>query len=299
MAKSKIKFDRWAAHEESTWSLQLFAKYDDELGVIHTAHLGALRYTYNRLGAQEAAWTDSAVVALNSSDRFLDHFSDLQHWSREYCMFDNWVNLNAVMTIAANLETYLAAVVQLAIESNPGVLLGESKSVDGSLLLKKGSSRVDIKPHIVACTKGTWSSRLEAMAKLFGPLPTSVERFHADLEAIRQTRNRIGHAFGRDIDASRDHGLRQIQKIETIGRERLFKLKAKAAKFAKIIDDHLLINHIGEYEAVRYFSRKLPELIYVRNLSRAEALKKSIGQIGAIPRGKVYCEGMIEYWDNL
>ena len=300
MARSTVEFRRWQAHEPSTWSLQVFNRYDNELGILRTAHIGALEHTYRSLKASGAKWTDNAKIALGSQDRFFDFFKNLRHWSDNYNLFDNWVNLSTVLTVASNLETYMAAVVALAIESDPGVIIGKTRVVDGASLLKGANSKLDVKSQVMSCTRGEWSSRLGAMERLFGPLPSAVPNSQADLEVMQQIRNRFGHAFGRDIDAARDHGLREFIPMETVVRDRAGRIKDAVSRMVKELDKHLLDNHIGDFEPVRFYARHqlAKEHTFPFDL-RAAALKKSIGKIGAVPRGKLYRRGLIFYWDSL
>ncbi|MFD2262725.1 hypothetical protein ACFSM5_07480 [Lacibacterium aquatile] len=300
MVRSTTNFNRWVAHEPSTWSLQIFNRYDSELGIMGTAHQGALEYTYRMLGANGAKWSDNARSAMGVSNQFFNYFKDLKHWSDTYHQFDNWINLSTVLTVASNLETYLAAVVVLAIESDPGVVVGAPKAVDGGTLLKNRSSRIDYQTYVMACTRGDWNSRLAALQRLFSPLPPVIFSRLSDLEAMRQIRNRFGHAFGRDIDAAREHGLREVIPIERVSHERAIRLKATAGRVARELDRHLLANHIGDFEPVRFYARhQWPKEKSVAVGQRAADLKKAVGGTGAVPRGKTYCAGLISYWDTL
>ena len=300
MATSATEFERWQAHEPTTWSLQVFNRYDDELGVLRTAHLGAFEHVYRTLSSDGAKWTDSPKLRLGSTDPFFDYFKDLKQWSNSYNLFDNWMNLSAVLTIASNLETYIAAVVTLALESDPGVIIGRSRALDGAALIKHRSSRIDLKSQVMACTRGDWAARLNALTNLFGPLPAGVLTIVGDLEDLRQIRHRAGHAFGRDIEAAREHGLRQFIPMEKVSRQRANRLKATAGRMARDLDRHLLRHHIGDFEPLRFYARhQLSKETSTSLLQRARALKKAVGGIGAVPRGKKYCAGLINYWDAI
>lgn len=300
MAKSTVKFQRWIPHESSSWSLQIYRRYDDELGALLTAHGGAFASVYRSLGSAGAKWSDDPAVALGVADPFLTHFKDLRQWSNAFNHFDNWVSLSTVLTVASNLETYVASVVQLALESNPGALISAPTSVDGATLIKRGVAPFDVGPHVIACTRGTWPTRLSAFQKLFGPLPQAVLARSEQLERIRNIRNRFGHAFGRDIEQSRDHGKREIRPIEKLDRRASNDLKAVAAATARDIDKFLLHNHVGDFEALRFYgSHVVPQERSRLPEARAETLKKSIGGLGANSRGKTYCQSLIAYWDSL
>jgi hypothetical protein len=299
IAKSTKLFNRWAAHDETTWCYQIYLQYDDQLGRINTAHTNAMMYTYANIGKQDVKWEDGAAHVLETGDKFLDSFTDLRHWSDSYNQFDNWVNLNVVLTSAANLETYLASVVDLAIKSNPGVLFRSPRAIDGGFLLKRGTANVDTESSVTACTKNYWSARLAALRRLFGDLPDIITKHHGDLEELRVVRNRVGHAFGRDIDAARDHGARAFHPMETMKREHAHRLGRICQTVARELDRHLLSNYIGDFEIIRFLALHHEDVSNLPLGERAKALKTAVGRIGAQPRGKLYCRGLIEYWDAL
>ena len=69
---------------------------------------------------------------------------------------------------------------------------------------------------------------------------------------------------------------------------------------ARDLDRHLLANHIGDFEPVRFYARhQWPKEITSIPGQRAADLKKAIGGIGAVPRGKKYCAGLVAFWDAL
>lgn len=302
MAKSNRTFDRWQAHDQSTWAFQVYRKYNRELYRIIEAHRASNFYTYRQLKQSGTKLSDHISNAFAGCPTKIDNFVTVKDWSDGFNAFDNWVNLSNVTTIASNLETYLASIVSLAILSDPSVLIGApSKSIDGAYVLKHGTGpRTNIDEHVVACTKGDWSSRLAAMERLFGRVPHSMREKHRDLEAIRNIRNRFGHAFGRDIDASRQHGQIEIAAMEKVTRNAVARLGTSAWRFAHSTDNFLLGRHIGDFEAVSYYAQLYPsQLSSVPPGQRAMNFKKAIGQFGAGLRGKVYCKGLVDYWEAL
>ena len=63
-------------------------------------------------------------------------FPTLRDWATAYDQLQVWTRLNVVISLASILETFIDSVCGLAIESNPGVLINASKSLDGVSLLK-------------------------------------------------------------------------------------------------------------------------------------------------------------------
>ncbi len=116
--------------------------------------------------------------------------------------------------MASNLETYMAAVIAVALESDPGLLLGASRSVDGISLLKHGAPPLKLAERIEGCTRGDWSSRVSHYRRLFSKVPAIMTDKLSDLETIRRLRNRLSHAFGRDIAQARRHGVKTMLPME-------------------------------------------------------------------------------------
>jgi hypothetical protein len=265
------------------------------------AHAGSQFLAYRHLKNTGAQFTDDASAHFAECNQNMDGFHTVKDWSNWYHQLDNWLNLSAVTTLSSNLETYVASVVGLALDSDPGVLLGMPKAVDGAHLRKyavKRSPQADI--QIESCTKGDWSSRLSSLDRIFGNLPSNIRQFHSGLEEIRGIRNRFGHAVGRDIDASRIHGNIEVAPMESVSRARVNRLGAATWGFARELDRHLLSRHIGDFEAVNYYAELFPsQLTHVPLGQRAVNLKKSIGKFGAGLRGKLYCNGLVTYWESL
>jgi hypothetical protein len=300
MAKSDRKFSRWLPHDRSTWSMRVFHKYDDEISLIWEANVIANAFVYSRLKVDGAEWADSPTKHFTAETVHLNRYCSLTDWSDSLNLFNNWVNLNVILTAVSNLETYLASVIAMALESDPGVVLGVSKAIDGASVLKhKREGIFDAKEQIEACTRGDWSSRLDAFQKLFGKCPDDFRSNHSALEELRSIRNRIGHAFGRDIDAARLHGVLETLPMERVSREHALKLRRHVWAAARSVDKFLLANHIGDFEAVRFYHHLYPSLHkHVSTGQRAVYLKKEIGKSGPT-RGKVYCKGLVEYWESL
>lgn len=298
MIASVATFHRWQNFEQTTWSFQVFSKYDDQLGMMLTANNNAAKYCYSAMGKAGCSWSDSAERVLATGDRFLTAFEDLKHWSNTYNDFQNWMRLNAVLATAANLETYIAGAIDTALQSDPGTLFGASKGFDGAKLLKTNVKGLDRKPHIISCTRGDWPSRISAMERIFGQLPLAAKSEISNLEKIRHVRNNVGHAFGREISHAQYHGLRKIHAMERITESTAFGATSTCRRFAKALDNHLLLNHIGDFEVVRFFHTHHQDDAGAKMGERIASLKKAIGKL-AQPRGKTYLKDLISYWDQL
>jgi hypothetical protein len=156
----------------------MFTKYDLELEKIHQAHISTSKKIYSSLRSVTADWDDSVSKHLIfDPPKKAEIFTNLKDWSDSYNSFDNWVNLNYIMAANSNLETYISVIVQLALESDPGLIFGASKLFDGVRLLKYPPRRkFSFVAEIESCTIGDWNSRANSFEKLFGKAPEKNSR---------------------------------------------------------------------------------------------------------------------------
>ena len=122
----------------------------------------------------------------------------------------------------------------------------------------------------------------------------------SELDKMRNMRNNIAHAFGREIEASRQNGNINTLPIERLSRERLLKFQSIVWKATKSIDAHLQNFHIGEYQALIFYHELYPTLNHnVHQSMRAVELKKKIGQFGIESQGKDFCKGLVAYYESI
>jgi hypothetical protein len=210
------------------------------------------------------------------------------------------------MAISSNLETYLSKVIQLALESDLGILFGVSKRIDGIEILKhKGSTVLNFEDKVISCVKGEWNSRTNSFTKIFGSAPLILTNNMSDMEKIRKLRNNVGHAFGREIEESTRHDLINATKSITLSREQTIKYMKLIYGVAKHIDTQLLNNHIGEYQVVHFYHTIKDKLSSGDPFPKRElgnhvaVLKKQIGRFGVHPISKKFCKDLIDYYDAL
>ena len=280
----------------------MFTQYSLEHGKQVQAHEAALRRAYRTLATEGSEWEDKIDTHFQfDPPKKAAIFSDLRDWSNSYNAFGNWVNLNSVLFASSNLETYLATVIRLAIQSDPGLTIGKSRLIDGTYLLRHpGSSPRDFEPLIAHCTMGDWQSRVSGLKYLFGTVPPEVTDSLNFLEEIRTLRNSIAHAIGRDIEDSRVHGVKQILPIARLTRRRTNLLHTKIQLVAKAIDRQLLANNIGEFQVIHFYHRLYPTLrTDIHPSERAMSLKNEVGKFGAMSPSKEFCKELVAYYEAL
>lgn len=304
MAKKNrnIKFDRWKPRSKTSWAFRVYKKHTEELLKMYVTFDNAHRYTYKNLKANKSEWEDQPKKHFKYKNNLeYRHFKDLKDWSKSFNELENWNNLNALIAIASNLETYMATIIPLALESDTGILFGTPKRIDGIEIIKHGSSRhYSITDIEIGCTKGTWESRLNSYKKAFGYVPEYLIENISLLEKIRKIRNDVAHAFGRDIEASRKNNELTKLPIAKLTREKFLKLEEVTWKSAVEIDKHLNANHIGEFEAILFYHKMYPSLNKkIHSNERAQLFKKKLGQFGDAPPSKEFCKDLVIYYEKL
>jgi len=301
-----MSFERWKSRETSTWAFQVFQKYNKELSRMYISHIASREFVYRNLG-KTATMADPIEKHFNFKDETQEHtFDNVESWSNSYNDFDNWVNLNSIMAVSSNLETYMSTVIKLALESDVGTLFGTSRRIDGIEIIKHGGSQpFNFDDKLMSCTKGEWGSRINAYEKIFRSAPGILTDNVSALEKLRKLRNNVGHAFGRDIEGSRNHDVIDISEIKKLKREKALEYQKLIFGISKAIDKQLLANHIGEYQTIYFYHNLRPTLnqddqVYERKLGNHVAeLKKGIGRFGAAKVGKKFCKELITYYEEL
>lgn len=299
MSKSAIEFNRWISIRDNSWPFQVFRKHTQELNALMWANEPATKYVYKKLKEDGAKMDDKASLHFNFAVQDgREVYDDLEDWSNSFNLFQNWTNLNGLMAITSNFETYIATIVSLAIESDPGILYKSPKSIDGVSLLKKGAGKFPFEDDIlVSFTKGDWNSRNSAFLKYFDHVPLSISENISELEKIRKLRNKVAHSFGRDIERSRNKEVKDILPMERLTTSKFIKIRKLIWQCVTNIDEYLLTNHIGEYQAIKYYHSIAHELKGTPG-NKAMVFKKKIGALGDLS-GKIFCQGLVKYYDEI
>ena len=296
--RSKIEFNRWKHIQRHTWPFQLYKQYNEELSNFIWAEYASHKYVYKHLGKEVVDASEDCKKYFS----FPPHVWNLitvRDWSKAFNEGQNFLYLNCVMALNSNFETFLSAIISLAIESNPGVLLNASKTIDGTILLKRQLLNKQIyEEKLNACLKGTWSKRKSEIKSLFGSYPEELDRYETTLEAIRKLRNRIGHAFGRDIEKTRDFSSLQKLPLERVSLQKLKKWLNVTFEVASALDSFLLDDSIGEYQAILAYHNNKQKWANKVFGERARELKTMYGAIDQ-QVGVIFCKGLIEYYDKV
>lgn len=308
---SNKQFDRWNPKGEHSLPYAVYKSYGSELRRMYRTMSSSHKYVYTSLNIDKnAKWSDSpnyyfrfdAEIKKNNA-----YFTTLKDWSNAYNDLENWTNLNALVTINANFETYLVKIIQLSLESDFGLLYGVSQEFDGIKAVKKGN-QFDFSREIINCTKGDWHSRIKYMKKYFNEIPKILEDNIDKLENIRKIRNDVAHAFGRDIEKS--HEIRNVQKhsIKKLNSIKLCNYWELIDECVRELDKQLYRKHIGEYQLLLLYHIQINEIENkinpkMRNVkNKAREFRKKFGRddiTGNYSLGQEFCEGLVLYYESL
>lgn len=296
----KVVFNRWKHIQAYSWPFRVFKQYYEELNGMYWANYASGKYIYKSMASNGYTWDSKPNEVLDlPEDKY--NFSTLRNWSNLYNSSFVWQRLNLLMSLSSILETYMSAICSLAIESNPGVLINSSKSVDGVRYLKQKKT---VRPlgddHIVAITKGEWNKRIAVFQKLFGNLPDASIKDLPVLESLRKVRNQIGHSYGRDISKSRSFEIKDKLPLNGVSDENLLKYFSVVYKFAVCVDKLLMDNHIGEYQTILLYHNFYFQMHPVGVPSeRANSFRKYHGKNYYPYVTKSFCLDLVNYYHSL
>lgn len=294
----KVTFDRWNPKREHSWPYRVFRQYDDELMRLIISHESVQGYTYAHLKNDGATWESLAKdFGLRKDDRV----QTIKQWSENYKTFGTWFRLSLLMSLNSYFETYIAAIIKECIESDPGLLFGLSHEIDGMSVLKghKTINRDEISEKIKQCTKGTWSSRIGNMTNLFGNLPQFSGHVISRLESLRIIRNKVGHAFGRDIVNAQKYLEVSKLNMQNISVASFNKYHTLIFHLVQELDSYLVQNHIGNFEPLYHYHHLCTEFKDLDKGEKMLRLKASLYKDKKSVYSKDFCRGIVKYYDEL
>lgn len=308
---SKVSFERWNPRDQYSIPYAVYVAHCGELRKMYRTMISSHAYVYKSLNNDRGAlWKDSPSKffefpsEVKKTNAF---FTNLKEWSVAYNDLENWTNLNALIAITGNFETYLVKIIKLSLESDVGVLYGMSHKLDGIIAIKNGH-KYDFTKEVTSCTKGEWTSRINYLNKYFGRVPSILSDNVEVLDKMRRTRNNMAHSFGRNIEAA--------QEIHEIGKLKMEKLDSKKLltywdlidNCVRELDKQLYREHIGEYQMLIFYNAVENDIIskmdnkMINTANKARQFRKMYGNMdknGKIALGQNYCKGLIEYYESI
>jgi hypothetical protein len=304
-------FDRWVSPSGRTIAYRLAKRDLEEIGQFEGHVQGVLNHAQREiaLNPREPWFTNLINYGSTLKARYKVKTADA---APQLISAANWTRLASLVFTASALELYIRRVVGLAIESDPGLLIGAPRVVDGASRLKHGGS-LDVSAAVKECTEGVWSKRHFALERFFGGLP----RTHGvlgDLDKLQTTRNAIAHDFARTSVAKDFWYLdpAQVQRlaVTSVTQNRLV-MSIKAALIARDELDAVAVKHIGALETIRFWHAfsaaraKVKTAVAARYdaMHRGGANAKIISsfhyEMGGHVLSRDYCRELVSYYDRL
>lgn len=294
-----MNFLRWKPSEQATRAHREFCNHHTELNNLYWSFVPLASYgSYVARNSVEPA--TAKLFFANGPDvvRIPPIVSD---WKNHFGDFKNWVRLGVIMSAMSYFEVYFRTAITLALLSDPLARHGAAKALDGMKLVKVGAS-YEIDTQVTYCVKGEWPKRLATFRRLFAKVPTIFSSENISiLEEIRGIRNKVGHAFGRDIHSNWNLVGSGRSSVERLSENRLKKYLGLLFDVAADVDIFLLGNFIGEFEYLleyhRWLSKKRTDS--ERRVTVERAFAKCLGGIRAKAPGINYSRELIAYYDSL
>lgn len=294
---SNISFNRWSSPYPHSLPYRIFKESDYEVRSLVISYETSFSFVCSNLKKNGATWESPAYnYGLTNNNKLVT----VKQWVENSKKFANWMRLSLLMSMCSNVETYMASIIRETIESDPGIIMGGTHLIDGIKLLKSGK-KVDehvITEHIKKCTKDTWSSRLCNIEKLFGAMPIIANNIK-HLEDIRNLRNTVGHAFGRNIEKSQQYYRVEIEPIEKLSVKRYNKHITLLFDIVQEFDKIVTSNHIGCFEIILQYHKIYGSIKHLDKGYQVNKLKEILNIEKKTGVSKKLCRGVYLYYNNL
>jgi len=287
-------FSRWQSAAGSTFSHRLFAKHHSEINSLYWSHMLAAKRTTDIVKKADKRLRPTTVFTVPRKHQ--RHIAPtLERWEKDFKDFNNWVRLSASVAVNSYMEIYLRNITSLAIESNPGLIIGAPGAIDGVTLLK-GRPGYNYSEYAVHFTKGDWNTRIQHYERLFGDSPPKLREYMKELNELRKMRNGVGHAFGRSTDEY-ETGLQiELKPMMRLSEDRFGFWLRMVEEVTSAIDEHLKEKHIGQYERLLYYHDWLGKREGRRSQGEAEELRRAMQADTGETLDLAWVKGLIAYY---
>jgi hypothetical protein len=294
--QESIVFDRWNCSWAKTWAYNVFKQHHTQLNDFYWVNRSASNMALHSARAAPNDAQALSVFSLLPEDKRRLNF-DIEKWTSVYKEHLNWVRLSSAVSLFSYLEIYLRNVVVLALESDPAVLLGASKDIDGAKLLKN-RKKYSYSLYAEPIVKGAWQNRINKYNEYFGHVPPVLKDSLSELDHLRNLRNGVGHVFGRDINSYKTRINPGIQKLQRLSENRLKNWLGLVEAVALSVDEHLRTRHIGNYELIGLYHDWDKKYDHGR-LAEGRAFKEMVGDLMGSAPGIDCITEMMDYYNSL
>lgn len=211
----------------------------------------------------------------------------------------NWLRQSVLVSAASNLEMYLGHVARTALASDPLVRHGNPRALDGVCLMKGG---IELPYEDVSedLTKGDWNSRESKIGRYFGIGLLDIHLRKPELEQIRKFRNEFAHGFGRSLEIP-EPGVMARGKAYRLTESTLKSYLGVISSIAKSVDRHLMHNHIGSFELIKYYHTNIGLInkeAQKKNQAFEDCLKLHLYKNFGLTVPRKFCKELIAFYDH-
>jgi len=291
-------FSRWQSSPGSTFPHRLFTKHHDEINGLYWSHIIAAKRTTDVVKKADKRLRPTTVFTVPHKHQ-KRIAPTLEKWEKDFKDFNNWVRLSASVAVNSYMEIYLRRVTALAIESNPGLIIGAPGAIDGLTLLKSRPG-YNYSEYAVHFTKGDWNTRIQHYERLFGDAPAKLKEYCKELNELRKMRNGVGHAFGRSTDEYETGLQMELKPMMRLSDDRFSFWLRMVEEVTAAIDDHLKAKHIGQYERLLYYHEWLAKREGGRPSpsDEVDALRRSMQADTGESVDRAWLRGLIQYYHD-
>lgn len=253
-------FDRWWPHGGSTIAHRLVRNDLVDLNTFCWNAHGVINHAQRALAQSAGSGPISTVLNFGSDPgrRADTPIADAKDQLKEV---DNWARLAAVVFASSSLELFVRRVVRLSLQSDPGLMIGVPRVLDGVVRLKS-RDLPNVDQQVRDCTEDVWPAREEALAAVFQGRVTAVFANLSSLEFLRRLRNSVAHDFARMGHLKDfwylDPEQAEPQPVERISPDRLKRLLRVIGAVVTEIEERAR-QHIGSFELMVFWDAFLRE----------------------------------------
>lgn len=244
-------FNRWIPFQKHSQPYFLFQRYIKEIKRDYMSFKTSRIYVYKQLTINNANWKDTAHAHFAIKDKSIT----LKEWSKNFRKCEKWFLLNQQLAITSTLEIYLTTILKTAFFSDPALLLGQSKYIDGLSFVKHNKFINDelISKKIENCIKGEWPTRVKNLNLIFGNIDAIMNDEQISiLDKNRNLRNSIAHSFGRNLNKVHNVDALEILEQESFTEKQFYEYLKVVCDIVGELDILLMNNHIGNFFPLKF-----------------------------------------------
>ena len=302
-----MHFDRYGLWGKRTWAFRLFKLHHTELNQLYWSYVPTRSDAQHKTRRVDPSTETDTIFTINA-DLKRRISPQIAGWKSDFANFDNWVRLSALISLLSYLEIYIRNVAVAAIDSDPLLVMGFSRLIDGLTVLKSGKPRntfFDTERFV----KGDWTQRMTQYRETFGPPPQVLIENHSELEQMRKLRNTFAHRFGRVEQGDHSKPIAIGHEMERLTERRLQKWLGIVEQVALAIDEHVGAQYIGEYETLAFYHQWISEPQAAQQQwgvarpqpgnRREQDLATALGTIFGRHPGLQFCRELITYYERI